>query len=403
MRILHIEKDYAIVQGKSKKTGGIIPVAIPTSELAYPVTYKGNEYKKEEISFCSDCGDFIPAGNKVVIQGMVLCSGCSWNYIPCTKCGEIHNKKVDMEFVDGSYICHKCIEKDDSIQLCDSCGEFTHVDNLSKVDGRYICHECLHVIYRECIKEYHLSRSVQYYSTPYKSDTRRKTTKLYLGMELEMPFIGKDNGELAYSILKNPYLKIEKDTSIKDGFEVISDAMTLEVWQKEGFKSIGNAVSLAKKEGFKEHFSSGIHVHFHNEPFTPEQLKNIGAFVMLHYIDCIRFGRRDPLHLDFCESIDDTGSIMEDCRGHRMAVNFEHPLHTELRFFATSTDLNHIQAILEFVYCLCMTALRVNKLFEWEDLYQTAKSSGICPHFIKEYENNFNCKEIEGYDYTQVM
>ena len=47
--------------------------------------------------------------------------------------------------------------------------------------------------------------------------------------------------------------------------------------------------------------------------------------------------------------------------------------------------------------------MKVNNLFDWSDIKETAEKSGICPHFLRELNNNFNDVTIEDYDYSHVM
>lgn len=424
---LNIGTSLAIVRAKSKKNGKVLPVVVSIEDIiscyfkcsicgslrsiSEVVTYKSTpicqECKDTRFVICEDCGDLIPKRDAIILNGRQLCSNCTSHYKQCSSCG-VWFKIVDMETVgmnDGLYthVCNDCLQKGisgGSIGQCSICGEYFYKFYLSTIGEELYCDEC---ITNKLIPAYHCSRPPLFYSLNSKKEAPLRKN-LYLGIEVEMSCVGSGNGALAKKILELGYLKCEHDSSIYNGFEVISDAMTLPFWQKNsgGFSSLSKAIEAAKEEGFREHPSSGIHVHFNNGLLTYDQLVNIGVFIMTHYCDCIRFGRRNPDELKYCEYCDHLEILTTTCTGHDWAINYDNPKHTELRFFATSTDKEHIKAILEFTYALCKTAMGKNSTFNWSDIKKTAKESGICPHFLRELNNNFESAEIENYDYTHI-
>lgn len=425
---LNTDTGLAVVKGKSKKNGKILPVVVNINDIKehyfkcslcgslHPISevvaYKNRpicqECKEARFVVCEDCGRLVPKEGVVNRCGKQLCYECSTGYRRCIDCGEWF-KAVDMESVNAGndeyfHYCNTCFQKaldKGTVAFCDNCGEVFYFDQLVKIDGKYYCKECRNIA---IIYPYHCSRNPKFYSlNSVELGPLRKN--LYLGLEVELSCVGIENGSLAKKIIDQGFLKCEHDSSIFNGFEVISDAMTLPFWQKNqgGFSSLSKAIKEAKQEGFREHPSSGIHVHFNNGPLTYKQLVNIGVFIMTHYCDCIRFGRRNPDELKYCEYCDSLETLTSTCTGHDWAINYSNCKHTELRFFATSTDEEHIKAILEFTYALCKTAMKVNNLFDWSDIKETAEKSGICPHFLRELNNNFNDVTIEDYDYSHVM
>lgn len=425
---LDLDMGLAVIKGKSKKAGKILPVTLNLEDLegyAFKCSVCGEIHPISEVcqyeckpiceacqenrfATCQDCGKLIPKDLVKIVNGKQVCTDCYLRYRECSSCGEWHRiEDTEIVFYGDNYdaYCKSCFKElldNGSVGECSSCGDYFYKNELTKIDGALYCEECSAYA---LIAPYHQSRPPKFYSI--NSECNFPLPKnLYIGMEVELSGVGTQNGGLAHKIVNCNYLKCEHDSSIFNGFEIISDAMTLPFWQKNqgGFVSLSKAIELAKKDGFVEHPSSGIHVHFSNTPLTQEQLVNIGVFIMSHYCDCIRFGRRNPDELFYCGYYNPNGitPIISMCSTHDYAINFGNKLHTELRFFATSTNTEHIKAILEFTYALCKTAMTVNDTFGWEDIKKVAEKSGKCPHFLKELQNNFESEEIKQYIYTQI-
>lgn len=354
-----IKGQYAYLLAKSKKNNAIISVAIRLNDLQGICTP------------CSHCGRLIPLGQMEHKRNVHLCPSCASKYRKCANCGKLYSI-ADMENIMENY------------------------------HGHLYCPECINKVKEQIIAPYHESRGAIFYSE--KPSPLPIEGKLYMGMEIEMPLVGSHNWKLAEKLVKNNFQKFEHDLSIFNGFELITDAMTMEFWCQKGFDSISKSIQLAKTQCFTEHPSGGIHIHFSNSPFTKQQLVKIGLFVMLNYVDLIRFGRRDPDELGYCmkPKIVPKINFCTVNQNHDCAINFQHKKHTELRFFATSTDVNHIKAIVEFTYSLCMTALKDKRYIEWTDIEETATTSGICPHFLEEYKNNFINEVNKEYDYSAI-
>ena len=64
----------------------------------------------------------------------------------------------------------------------------------------------------------------------------------------------------------------------------------------------------------------------------------------------------------------------------------------ELRFFNSSTDADHIWAILEFGHCV-MEIVKACEELTWDSIIEYARKDGDCEHLITEYENNFESEE----------
>lgn len=370
--------------------------------------YVCSECLENHYEQCADCGDYVnPDDLYETHDGDLVCSQCLHNdYTCCYDCDEYFENDAVTE-VDGYYFCSDCFEsrvENGEILVCQSCGEYHMTYNMySNDDGDHYCRDCYdeHEHDNDYIKDYHDSRSPRFKSLN-SDESYPKRGNLYLGREHELSGVGCNNEDLAETLTNKYGYKCEHDGSIDDGFEAISDAMTFSYWKEN--EDIDGFINECVDNGLEPADDCGIHVHISRGPLKDSQVEEICLFVMNHYVDCIKFGRREPDRdkLYYCSPIFGltNESLWDMLIGHDVMVNLTDSSNLELRFFKTTDSSTHAWAILEFSYCLAKTAMNGTVDITWDDLKETAEKDGRCQNFLAELANNFDCGETDGFDYN---
>ena len=355
---------------------------------------------------CDSCGEYHQIEELEEMDGRSLCKDCFHReYFICDNCGAIEPKSECTYVGDGAY-CQDCVDQllnEGEFIVCARCDEVLPAEDAYEFDGDYYCRSCYDEVteeeYGNSIVDYHCNRPFRFKSLASNVDYPKKGN-LYLGLEHELSGVGYHNYELASSLVNNYNRICEHDSSINNGFEVISDALTFAYWKKhedlQGYMDTINRLS-----DFDPDDSSGIHVHISRGPLSDNAVIEMAWFVMQHYDDCIKFGRRDPDECEYCERVmrSDKEDLWDYATGHGVAVNLEHSSNLELRFFKTTDDVDHLWAILEFSYALAMVAKGGVIDIEWSDIRKFCEEDGNEEHFLSELNNGFDCEENEYYDY----
>ena len=355
---------------------------------------------------CSECGEYFKKDEMFDIGGKQLCQTCfNRNYFTCDNCGVVYPKS-EAVYVGCETFCQDCVDqmldKGDLVQ-CIRCGEILRAEDAYELDGDCYCSSCYEQErekeYGDSIVDYHCNRPFRFKSLASDVDYPKKGN-IYLGLEHELSNAGGDNYELAKTLVDDYDRVCEHDSSINDGFEVISDALTFDYWRKnEDLQAYMNTIN--RLSYFEPDDSSGIHVHISRGPLSDSAVIEMAWFVMQHYDDCLKFGRRDPDECEYCERVTrgDKEDLWDYATGHGVAVNLEHSSNLELRFFKTTDDVNHMWAILEFSYALAMVAKGGVIDIEWADIRKFCEEDGKEEHFLAELNEGFDCEENKYYEY----
>lgn len=108
---------------------------------------------------CEICGQEIPDGEEVIIDGQHLCGGCfGAMYVQCDECGVVHKLSemtpvIEWRYVNGTreqkQVCPECLERE--YVQCDDCGGWVRKDAAYVTfDGRTICEDCYGNDYFTC-------------------------------------------------------------------------------------------------------------------------------------------------------------------------------------------------------------------------------------------------------------
>lgn len=305
--------------------------------------------------------------------------------------------EVDGNLFTEAYV-NKQLESGDFVR-CSRCGKVcSYINAMETETGEYVCENCLD----DCIGSYHSSPITTFTSTDKKSMVLFGNEPFF-GIEHELAFVGGRNSRLAYKLMHKFNRHCECDSSIPNGFEVISQPMTFDRWKKENITAY---MALLKENNYGDSDATGIHVHMSTQNLNKHSIAEICKFVYENYNVLIKFGRRDPHVTDYCRcvetitpSLDDECTIATNNASRYHAVNTRHLYenHIELRFFASTGDESHFWSILEFCYCLEKSAEEGS--VNWETITKIAEEDGRCENFLKEVNDKFNNGWTAKYNY----
>ena len=319
-----------------------------------------------EFSDCDDhyeCLDFARS-----MLGLLVCDDCTETF-----------HEDDITNINGCYICDVCrdesytysdyedryIQNDDVADAIDRDGDpcIIHSEN-----GNF--HWCDHrdmyvhddyespddeMSVRNIIHNYHSSRD----RIESIHDTWTERNGYHMGAELEVEAYNVNRDEGAYRIheIVNPSggygerMFFENDGSLNDGFEMITQPMSLPMMAKT-FRFLENPDAIA---GLRSHMTRtcGLHVHVSKRGLTNLQINKIVAFV------------NDPRHewliravarrysTGFCNIKNKKmGSLHWRQDDRYEAINIQ-PRHTiEFRIFRGSLKYRSVMAALEFCHAL---------------------------------------------------
>ena len=271
-----------------------------------------NECLNDNYFKCTECGEYHKEDKKIEVEYLRewknVCNDCvEWHddkYFYCDDCGnykayedyeqeEIYN--VDnQEYV---YICDSCKDSDSYIfyceyheryekaentftinnygeicsiayeygefSCCQDCEEYFHVDDLeySENDGYMYCSECIED-HQGHIKSYHDHKIEHIRETKILSNENIIT----MGVELEVESTNyTECGEMSNILFNasNDFFVYESDSSLNNGFEIITRPYDLEYYKKEGKEIFINALELLQNNKFRSHDGGrcGLHVH----------------------------------------------------------------------------------------------------------------------------------------------
>lgn len=351
---------------------------------------------KNENVMCSVCKNTIQNDDYQIIEDKPYCRDCYENeFCTCENCGAIIRCE-DSSVIDDEYYCEDCYYN--NFCECYNCGTTIRYDNayVGYVgDDEYYCEDCYNRYYDDenIINGYH-NRDLEFEYRQVNSDD----LNWYLGFELEVEKSRDsklDNQQMARYIRQNyPELGLvfETDGSLSDGFEIISQPMTINYIYKhsEDFKGILKAL---QDNGFKSHDTStcGLHIHVSrtilgDEPNATKNLNKLILFTETFKDEIKRFSRRD--NYGYCKFTSDTRGLknknyyksseilkrLNDMGSRYQVVNTTNNNTIEIRVFRGTLKYETFMATLEFVYnmfkCITETPTRkinFNKVIKYTD------------------------------------
>ena len=346
-----------------------------------------NNYENEERVFCDDCGrDITEEDRNELDRGDLVCDNCYDSYSRCFCCNEEYDSEGS-GYVDhyGNNICDNC--RNNFYYYCDGCNDLYPEDDLyyDEASDNYYCRDCQEE-YGSIIRGYH-NRDIdiiyKYTEEDLEDDTIYATKEtehtpdnmLKFGMEIEVENndYNIQNEEMARRI-RNKYpeleLVFEEDSSLSDGFEIITQPMTYRYIQENAHK-FEDICKMLKEFGFRSHNGGhcGQHVHFSKCFLQPDEeddkyIQKLLLFFERYKNEIYNFSRRTDTR--WSAFVSDTagydkkyyksGKILCDYAkthaGHGVAINLENRNTIEIRIFRGTLKFETMMANFEFVNSL---------------------------------------------------
>ncbi len=408
---------------------------------------------------CGVCGNTLGEEYET-INDTPVCNNCKDHIVYCEHCGKIMDDREEYTYsYNGDYYCDECYYE--LFRNCDRCGDTIPVDECNWNNDNPYCDNCYEGMFCECsncgttinrdeayvlddgyfCEECYSNANVNIINSYHDRDLELCFKKVdcndlnwYLGFELEVER-GRSNGldkqQMARYIRKNyPELGLvfETDGSLSNGFEIISQPMTINyIYQhSENFKGILQAL---QDNGFKSHDTStcGLHIHVSRTALgegtnATKNLNKLILFTETFKEEIKRFSRRD--NYGYCKFTSDTRGFknntyyksseilktLNDMGSRYQVVNTKNDDTIEIRVFRGTLKYETFMATLEFVYnmfkCITETPTRkinFNKVIKYTDTlclqdyctekeiynstYMTDETSNIKKNLTKKVDN----------------
>lgn len=328
-----------------------------------------------------------------------ICDDC-WDeyYIECCDCGEYHHRDNMTEIYNGDYVCDDCLY---NYERCEDCGEYYPRDEVYYCDndGGYYCNNCME---GHCdIIEYH-SYSKAY--IPQKLNDQDNSR--HYGIELET----ENNTETARYVNEFGRLHCEHDGSLNDGYEIISQPLSIKLWYKwDAFKDL---TEYLIKEGVRSHDTTTCGLHIHADR---DQINNVDRVVAI--VEMFRepleilARRKNNQYANFISSnapYTDMKVLKKYIKdgfydGTRYrAVNTCNNNTIEFRFFRGTLNHSTIMASIELVDNIIeianssQTIIRLSDLLKGKYLPKYAKKRGVNPDLKIDLSEFINLETKKG-------
>lgn len=345
----------------------------------------------EEIRTCDCCGEEISEETGTWVDDRFLCENCvDTECVTCERCGEViftENSESDSNLC----LCRSCYEE--HYRYCECCNRLILNENTFWRNDLPYCERCFEEFEDE-IEDYSYKPDPIFYGDG----------KLFLGVELEVDQGGKDdeNALILKDIanIRNEHIYIKSDSSLEDGFEIVSHPMTLEYHQHEmDWESVlQEAVHLH----YRSHQTNtcGLHVHVNRNAFGSNQaeqeavIERILFFVEKHWNELFQFSRRSEYNMNRWSArygYEKSGKeILKKAKSdynRYVAVNLRNYETIEFRLFRGTLKYNTFLATLQMVKAICDAAIfmseeEIDKL-SWSEFVGNLSESELI-QYLKE-------------------
>lgn len=334
----------------------------------------------EEKILCAFCGAVLDEDDANYFDNTVMCQDCmDEKTTVCDNCNE-QIWRDDVEGDSDITLCHHCYEYD--YCSCEDCGRLVHHDDAYYYDDSDYpyCHECYQKLEESAIKSYNYKPEPTFYGSG----------NLFYGIELEIDKGGECNNNadalLNIANSKENVLYAKHDSSIDDGFELVSEPATLD-YHENNFRW-PQVFERAINMGYRSHNTStcGLHIHVNRSAFgkTLEEQETVIArivhFVEKNWLELVKFSRRTETNLNrwaaryftISSEVQDTYKKAKDKRlGRYVAVNLDNYNTVEFRLFRGTLRYKTFIATLQLVDEICNLAIKLSdkelESMSWSD------------------------------------
>jgi len=354
----------------------------------------GECFSDYDIYECDYCGEYHYGDRMTWLEDAerYVCEDCFEEHAyVCDYCGNYYERGNDEYCTEEGHIyCNSC--GCDHAIYCDECDTYHDADfvEYNEEDDRYYCRNCLEELHRDLnfdtsgsdvigtIEETEgISGAINGYHAYNRGFIKRQldgeNTKFYAGVELEIVNEGYsvDLNKAATYVRKNLNCVVAHDSSLSNGFEVISDPQTFAYWM-----SRKNKIAAVFKELTDNGFISdksdccGLHIHVSRDYIgetTAEQKETIARLELIieNFKDELKlFSRRRDYH--YCQFLSDISRIelstddikrKKDNAGERyQVINVNNSKTIEFRLFKGTLNITSFYAALQLVYNLIEVA-----------------------------------------------
>ena len=285
-------------------------------------------------------------------------------------------------------ICTTCYSE--AFGRCEECGAIFYKNNLLVVEDKIVCGRCYDVLYR-IIKVYN------YVPEEFKFNKLAWDNLLYIGFELEVEHENNNEEEMARKVKKflesknvDAYFYIKHDGSLRHGFEIVSQPLTLQfIHKKIPLKEILEELKRMKFTSYKSG-RCGLHFHLNKNFFSSLEIEKLRMFFATNKKELSILSKRKGYY-DYCQFEDyqihnflygtENGSKYLAIRTH---VNNKNTL--EIRIFRGTLAHDRFLACLQFVdaishYVKEVSVMSLRNDKSWGDFLKWVKKTSRYEHF----------------------
>ena len=383
---------------------------------------------EDTVQVCGNCIDYDP-------EIFYCCEYCGeWLYSPDFPLNEVKEKRYNTI----EYYCNTCVEENENIfyciyheeleystdriyvynqgdicwdayednySTCDNCGDVHEVDAMIFTEYESYCSYCYesHEAEHGKIKSYHDHKIEHIRENKILSNGNIIT----MGVELEVESSGHTEcGEMSniLYINSNDFFVYESDSSLNNGFEIITRPYDLQYYKEEGKQIFINALELLNNNKFRSHDGGrcGLHVHIGRHGLGnsyQERINNIRKInIITEYFspELTILSRRAAEKLNYWAkfgtygmdrenlTIDKLNDLHENNRSRYSALNLNNESTIEFRFFRGTLKKESFLSAIELTYNICSWCID-NEIKELEKLDFYEISTYKLKEYIKDY------------------
>lgn len=339
----------------------------------------------EKYTYCNQCKSYHLTSDMVQIyNGEYVCKNCLTLYKKCVECSKYYPIK-DMEITsDDSYVCKSCVESE-KFQYCPTCNKpFVPYDSQ-------FCPKCLLTNNSFSNKDNPI--------TSYHGHNNNKNILNYInkkdrvnplyGIELEVSYPnGYCNSQNIQAVSKkllditeNDFIYFERDSSISNGVEIITQPATLSyhVKQKDFYKRM---FEILREEHIvaNQHGNCGLHIHVNKNYVSKEDIGKIILLSNIYWDNFVTMSRRRKNEIEkYAQKINATqiGTALSrfNSAPKHSILNNTHNKTYEFRLFHSTIQWNAFIAAIQFYDSLINIAqhIEIKDIYnvKWEDIINT--------------------------------
>lgn len=260
--------------------------------------------RDEYLFQCADCDKWYLLDDAVTVHDgwrgtKLVCEDCATEYgAHCEYCGEFHEFDDLIHTVDSDrYYCLNDWRCNDDLRQCDDCGEWFEWSDGGEWDEdgeHWYCNDCM---------PRHVSGVSSYHSHSYDdfrcNSGEKRGQDLFMGFELETYAYDRDEEQDVADYTESQfgsYFAMERDCSIGDGIEFITQPCTLS-YHLDQLPDIADWTRYLVRHGYNSHNSAkcGFHIHLDKKYFGKKLDCATAKLLFIferHWDNLLRFSRR---------------------------------------------------------------------------------------------------------------